>query len=101
MKYTVILVSIVIQNALSLLVSGKIPISLDGRRILLNGPSLTEGIATEFDGIGCITSVVFRKDTCIVSNVNIPNNDTLTFPLSDYLERDYMKILSKLPYTFE
>ena len=87
---------------MSLIVKGPLPLSLNNKRIILNGPVLrrTGERATEFDGRGFITSVVFRNNNAMVSDVQLPNDNSIVFPLSDYLERDYMKILSKLPYVF-
>ena len=80
--------------------SSLIPKSLNGKKIMLNGPSESKKISTRFDGAGCITSIVFEDDKAIVSEAQIPYDEEMKFPLSDYLERDYFKILSKLPYTF-
>lgn len=78
-----------------------IPTYLNGKKILLNGPSLSENKKqTRFDGNGCITSIVFNNNRAIVSEAMIPYDNDMRFPLSDYMERDYFKILSKLPYIF-
>ena len=75
-----------------------IPRSLWGRRILLNGPVKNNNYISNFDGYGHITSVVFKKNEAIISEVKIPTETEITFPLSDFLERDYLGLIYKLPY---
>ena len=79
---------------------GNVPKSLIGRRIIMNGPAAGSKTSkcTRFDGNGIITSVAFKEDKFVISDVEIPQEE-ITFPLSDYMERDYLKIISKFPYT--
>ena len=79
------------------------PNSLNGKRILMNGPNTgmeSSNEETIFDGNGFITSVVFKNETIVTSEVMIPKSRSLTFPLSDFLERDYFNLLSKMVYSF-
>ncbi len=76
------------------------PNSLNGKKILLNGPEVQKGRGTEFDGNGYITSVVFKDNNAIVSELIIPDDRNLVFPLSDFVERDYFRLLLKYIYSF-
>ena len=71
------------------------PASLDGKRILMNGPADTEGKSTSFDGDGIITSVVFKGNNVTFSELAIEKT-SLRFPLRYFLERDYLKMFTKI-----
>ena len=66
------------------------PNSLNGKRILMNGPADTKGKSTNFDGNGIITSVVFKENNVTFSELAIEKT-SLRFPLRYFLERDYFK----------
>ena len=73
------------------------PASLENKRILMNGPNNgmeTNSKETGFDGNGFITSVVFKDNNVTISEVAMPKSNSLTFPLSDFLERDYFFYLN-------
>ena len=79
------------------------PASLENKRILMNGPNNgmeTNSKETGFDGNGFITSVVFKDNNVTISEVAMPKSNSLTFPLSDFLERDYFNLFSKMLYSF-
>ncbi len=94
----IILFFINIIPSTSVIISGKIPTSLNGKKILLNGPTSNTNYATEFDGTGTITSVVFENNEPIISTVEIPSDTEMVFPLSDFIQRDYFKLIMKLPW---
>ncbi len=71
------------------------PASLNGKRIIMNGPGNTGGKSTNFDGDGVITSVVFKENNVTFSQLSIEKT-YLRFPLRYFLERDYFKMLSKI-----
>jgi len=71
------------------------PNSLNGKRILMNGPANTEGKSTKFDGDGIITSVVFKNNNITVSGLKIEKS-RFRFPLRYFIERDYFKMFSKI-----
>mgnify|MGYP001251611856 CR=1 FL=1 len=76
------------------------PESLNGKKILMNGPSNTNNERTSFDGNGHISSVVFDKDNTIVSELIIQPDNKIVFPLSDFLKRDYLSLIMKYIYIF-
>ena len=76
------------------------PESLNGKKILMNGPSNTNNECTSFDGNGHISSVVFDKDNTIVSELIIEPDNKIVFPLSDFLKRDYFSLFIKYIYSF-
>ena len=57
------------------------PNSLNGKRILMNGPADTKGKSTTFDGDGIITSVVFKDNNITFSELRIQKSH-FRFPLS-------------------
>jgi len=72
------------------------PKSLDGKRILMNGPAdTTPGLSTQFDGDGIVTSVVFKDNNITVSGLKIQKS-RFRFPLKYFIERDYFKMFSKI-----
>ena len=77
-----------------------LPKSLWGKRIMVNGPRENIKNFSPFDGIGHITSLVFGQNETVISEVIIPDNKYVVFPLSDFLKRDYLSIISKLPHLF-
>ena len=79
------------------------PESLNNKRILMNGPNngmQTNSKETGFDGNGIVTSVVFKDNNITISEVSMPKSNSLTFPLSDFLERNYFNLFSKMLYSF-
>lgn len=76
----------------------KSPRSLWGKRIILNGPKENKELMSPFDGSGHITSVVFHENHTIVSETILPDEKGMTFPLSDFLKRNYLELMRKLPY---
>ncbi len=85
----------------SWIVKTNVPKSLWGKKIMLNGPREENNYFSPFDGIGHITSIVFKENECIISEVIVPKQpNEISFPLSDFLQRDYFKLLSKLPHVF-
>ena len=83
------------------IVRTNIPRVLWGKRIMLNGPHTGNQNQSPFDGIGHITSIVFRENEAVISEVIIPEEkNEIKFPLSDYLQRNYITMLGKLPYVF-
>ena len=71
------------------------PASLDGKRILMNGPANTEGKSTNFDGDGIITSVVFKGNNVTFSELAIEKSH-FRFPLRYFIERNYFKMFTKI-----
>jgi hypothetical protein len=71
------------------------PNSLNGKRILLNGPAETLGKSTSFDGDGIITSVVFKNNNITFSELSIEKS-SFSFPLRYFKERNYVKMFSKI-----
>lgn len=76
----------------------KTPSLLWGKRIILNGPKENKDLMSPFDGSGHITSVVFRENNTVVSETILPEEKAMTFPLSDFLKRNYLELMRKLPY---
>ena len=56
----------------SWIVNTKIPKTLWGKKIMLNGPRQRDEFSSFFDGTGHITSIVFKEDHAIISEVLIP-----------------------------
>ena len=72
------------------------PNSLNGKRILMNGPADTiEGKSTTFDGDGIITSVVFKDNNITFSELRIQKSH-FRFPLRYFIERNYFKMFTKI-----
>ncbi len=71
------------------------PASLNGKRILMNGPAETPGKSTTFDGDGIITSVVFKNNNITISGLPIQKS-SFRFPLRYFKERNYVKMFSKI-----
>ena len=81
------------------IVRTNIPRVLWGKRIMLNGPQTGNSNQSPFDGIGHITSVVFKQNEAVISEVIIPEEkNEVRFPISDYFERNYITMIRKLPY---
>ena len=62
------------------------PTSLNGKRILMNGPADIPGVCTSFDGNGVITSVVFKNNNVTISELSIEKK-SLRFPLRYFRKR--------------
>jgi hypothetical protein len=80
----------------SLGITGKIPKNIWGRKLILNGPS--DIGKTKFDGFGHITSVNFMEEdkiSPIISEVIVPKETDINFPLGDFIDRDFFGGLSK------
>lgn len=76
-----------------------VPKKLWGKKIMENGPVNQNKYFSPFDGKGHITSVVFSKNETIISEVHVPTEKgELEFPISDFLERNYLSLISKFPY---
>ena len=71
------------------------PNSLNGKRILMNGPADTKGKSTTFDGDGIITSVVFKDNNITFSELRIQKSH-FRFPLRYFIERNYFKMFTKI-----
>ncbi|VVU94319.1 hypothetical protein CPAV1605_41 [seawater metagenome] len=83
----------------SWIIKTNVPKSLWGKKIMVNGPHNSNKLFSPFDGIGHITSLVFKENETIVSEVIIPQEKgELSFPISDFLKRDYIAMISKLPH---
>ena len=57
----------------SWIVKTNLPKSLWGKKILVNGPREDKKYFSPFDGIGHITSLVFKENETIISEVVIPD----------------------------
>lgn len=95
-----ILLCLYFYNCQPLVSNHIVPKKLWGKKIILNGPIKTDDYFSPFDGKGHITSVVFNENQTIISEVHIPSiENEMIFPLSDFFKRNYISLLSKLPYT--
>jgi len=94
-----ILVLLILQLGNSWFTKTNIPKPLWGKKLMVNGPRETNKYFSSFDGIGHITSIVFKPNETVISEVIIPDQkNEVHMPFSDFVQRDYFKLLSKLPF---
>ena len=94
-----ILLLLMLQLGNSWFTKTNIPKPLWGKKLMVNGPRETNKYFSSFDGIGHITSIVFKPNETVISEVIIPDQkNEVHIPLSDFVQRDYFKLLSKLPF---
>ena len=95
MKFVLVLFHVVMYS----MSMKKVPYAFNGKHVFLNGPQVSSN--SQFDGYGHITSVSFEKNKAIVSETQIkPSHQSISFPLSDFMERNYIALLSKMPFVF-
>jgi hypothetical protein len=87
-----------IYNIVSFNRKSNIPSCLWGKKLILNGPKENKELMSPFDGSGHITSVAFYETHTHVSETILPEEKSLTFPLGDFLKRNYLELMQKLPY---
>lgn len=81
------------------IIKTNVPKSLWGKKLMLNGPKENKKYFSHFDGVGHITSLVFKENETIISEVVIPNDkNEMSFSLSELIKRDYMKMFLKIPH---